>query len=271
MRLADYRCWLVLLAIFMFAGQVDASPAQQETVCIQCHGGLDGHLAAPVAHWQGSVHQGSGISCHDCHGGDPTDFAMAMSPERGFIGVPDYEEVPKFCGRCHVGVLDDYQESAHGRALSEGGAQCVVCHNNHAVKEAHIDLINQEDCSRCHEYGRAAEIKLALKETDARLVGMDGELQRIHKLGLSTEAMSGALFDLRNRFHRVFHSVDVRKVRQETGGVQAELSKLEGEIKAIDTTLGQRKLWGSVVIALLVLLGVVFLLVRKTYEEEEGG
>ncbi|PLX90531.1 MAG: hypothetical protein C0614_00425, partial [Desulfuromonas sp.] len=126
-------------------------------------------------------------------------------------------------------------------------------------------------CSRCHEYGRAAEIKLALKETDARLASIDGELQRIHKLGFSTELMSGALFDLRNRFHRVFHSVDVRKVRQETGGVQAELAKMEGEIREIETTLRQSKLWGSVVIALLVLLGVVFLLVRKTYEEEEGG
>ncbi|PLX81778.1 MAG: cytochrome C, partial [Desulfuromonas sp.] len=242
---------MVLVAVFILAGQVDASPAQQPTVCIQCHGGLAGHLAAPVIDWQGSVHQQNGISCHDCHGGDPTDFAMAMEPERGFVGVPDYEQVPNFCGRCHIGVLGDYQESAHGRALAEGGAQCVVCHGNHSVTPAHIDLINQQDCSRCHDYGRAAEIKLALKETDARLIRIDGELQRIHKLGFSTESMSGSLFDLRNRFHRVFHSVDVRKVRQETGGVQAELTKMEGEVKAIDTTLGQRKLWGSVVIALL--------------------
>jgi len=29
----------------------------------------------------------NGISCHDCHGGDPTDYEMAMTPERGFAGT----------------------------------------------------------------------------------------------------------------------------------------------------------------------------------------
>ena len=83
------------------------------------------------------------------------------------------------------------------------------------------------------------------------------------------EDLEGALFALRNQFRRVFHSVEVQRVRQETGSVQAELGKMRQKVKEIDTTLGKRKLWGSVVIVVVVLLGVVFLLVRKTYEEEE--
>jgi hypothetical protein len=81
--------------------------------------------------------------------------------------------------------------------------------------------------------------------------------------------MKGNLFQQRNRFHSIFHEVNVDLVRQETAGVQGELGKILGKVAEIDSTLGQRKLWGSVVIALFVLVGVIFLLVRKAYEEEE--
>ena len=93
--------------------------------------------------WQTSVHAANGISCHDCHGGDPTDMAMAKSPDRGFLGAPEYEEVPEFCGRCHVGVFEAYSAGAHGQALAEGGAQCVICHGNHAIQEAGLELTSR--------------------------------------------------------------------------------------------------------------------------------
>ncbi len=259
---------IIIASLLAVAPALCADPA--ETVCIQCHGGQPGSLGAPVKDWQGSVHQRNGISCHDCHGGDPTDFANAMSPERGFIGAPDYEKVPEFCGRCHVGVLADYQESAHGRKVSEGGAQCVICHGSHAVQEARLDLINDRDCSRCHEYGRAAEIKTALAETDARFAAVGGEFERLKRLGVDVEGMKGKLFDLRNRFHRVFHSVEVEKVRAETGGVQSALAALQGEIDGFDRQFSRRKLWGGVATGLLILLGVVLLQVRHTYAEEES-
>lgn len=263
----------ILVALSMvFAtllADVSVGAAADESVCIQCHGGLDGHLAEPIDDWSKSIHARNGVSCHDCHGGDPSDFAMAMSPERGFLGVPDYEAVPEFCGRCHIGVEKDYRSSAHGQALAEGGAQCVICHGNHAVEEAQIGLINEESCTRCHDYGRAAEIKLALKDTDARIMTLEGELERIHKLGFATEKFEGSLFDLRNGFRSIFHSVEVERVRQETGNIGAELGKMEDRVKEYDAEIGKRTLWGSVVMALFILLGAVFWVMRKTYADEE--
>lgn len=265
-----------LLLLVAAAGLLFATPARSagspaETVCLQCHAGQPGSLGAPVRDWQGSVHQRNGISCHDCHGGDPTDFANAMSPERGFIGAPDYEQVPEFCGRCHVGVLGDYRESAHGRKVQEGGAQCVICHGNHAVQEASLDLINERDCSRCHDYQRAAEIRAALAETDARLLTVSAGFERIKYLGANVEEGKGRLFDLRNRFHRVFHSVEVEKVRAETGKVQAEAALLQEQIDSYDRETSRRRIWGGVAVGLLVLLGMVLMQVRHTYAEEERG
>lgn len=260
------RSLLFALVVLLFLA---GAAAAQQSVCIECHGGQPGSLGEPVEAWRGSIHAENGNSCEGCHGGDPTDYAMAMSPERGFIGVPSGEEIPGFCGRCHVGVEEDYAESAHGRALGEGGPQCVTCHNAHDVRKATPDLINREDCSRCHEYGRAEEIKSAVVETDSRIASLDKKLQSLHRLGIATKEMEGNLFSLRNRFHRLFHSVDVERVREKTARLHEELDEISERIKDIEHNLTQRKMAGGVVVALLVLAGILAMLIRKTYQEEE--
>lgn len=258
---------LVLMLVALWAAPVVSLAA--DTVCIECHGAQPGSLGEPVAQWRTSVHAENGISCNDCHGGDPTDVAMAMSPEKGFIGAPEYEEVPDFCGRCHVGVAEAYKGGAHGQALESGAAQCVVCHGSHAIQKANLDLINEDACSQCHSYERAALIRMSLVETDALMTATKGDLDRLYRLGFAVDEMEDALFNQRNRFHRIFHGVDVERVREETADVQAKVGKITNKVTEIDETIQERKLWGSVVIGLFVLAGVIFLLVRKAYEEEE--
>ena len=85
----------------------------------------------------------------------------------------------------------------------------------------------------------------------------------------AVDEMEDSLFNQRNSFHRIFHGVDVERVRAETADVQAEVGKIISEVAEVDTTIQERKLWGSVVLGLFILAGVIFLLVRKAYEEEE--
>lgn len=247
-----------------------ASPAAaQETVCLQCHGGQQGRLGEPVPLWRESIHAANGNSCHGCHGGDPSDMANAMSPERGFIGVPADEEIPAFCGRCHVGVLEDYLKSAHGQALGAGGPQCATCHGSHAVKKASLDLINPQDCSRCHDYGRAEELKAAMVETDGRFGSLEGALAELKQKGQDVKALQEGLFATRNEFHRLFHSVDVDQVKEQAAGFQGRIGEMDAKVAAIRQELSNRKLWGGVATGLLILAGVLFSLLRKTYQEEE--
>ena len=263
MRSTNRFVILIWLGLFVFS--VGFSFAAEESVCLQCHAGMDGYLAEPVGLWRTSVHAENGVSCHDCHGGDPTDFELAMSPESGFIGVPEYEEVPKFCGSCHIGVKEDYDASAHGMALGSGGAQCVMCHGNHAVKRADLTLINEESCSRCHEYDRAAEIRAALAEIDTTINGLDQEIGSLFRVGISTRDMSGELFAVRNDFHRLFHNVDVEAVKAQSASFMEKLGKIDSQVKSINNDLGQRKLVGGVVIALLIIAGILLLMLRHTY------
>lgn len=257
---------ILLLALFILPSTISAQPPG--TVCLQCHGAQTGRLGEPVTLWKGSVHEANGISCHGCHGGDPTDAAMAMSPERGFLGVPKETDIPGFCGRCHVGVREDYLESAHGRALGRGGPTCVTCHGNHRVAVATTDLINRRDCTRCHEYGRAEEIKSAVASTDQSITALERKLAGLRRIGITTKEMDGELFDLRNRFHRLFHSVDADKVRNRTAAFREELGGLERQIVAIEHELDRRRLWGGAVVALMLLGGVLALLIYRSYRKE---
>lgn len=266
----NFRFHLILAAWPLLLHLLSAPSLAKEpdTVCIQCHGGQSGRFGAPVEEWRRSVHAANGISCHGCHGGDPTDSAMAMSKERGFLGKPAEKAIPDFCGRCHVGVKEDYLASAHGRALDKGGPQCVTCHGNHAVRQASPDLINRQTCTRCHDYGRAEEIKSAVVETDRRITELEHTLAAMHRIGIATQEMSEELFALRNRFHRLFHSVDVEKVRSQTAGFQAELTKIRGRVAAIEAEQKRRKLWGGIAVALLVCCGILALLLYKSYRDE---
>lgn len=262
-----FRGWLVLVLLLVWAG----SALAQDSVCLQCHSGLEDRLGQPVGNWQHSIHEANGISCHDCHGGDPSDFGMAMSPERGFIGVPAYEEVPAFCGRCHLGVREDYDASAHGKALSNGGPQCVVCHGNHKVSKATIDLINPESCSRCHDYERAEKVKGVISETEAKLQSLEVSVAGLHRVGIDMERLGGELFSKRNDFRRLFHTVKVEKLQQQKSNFDKDLAAIGAQVGEIEDQLSKRKLIGGIIVVLLVLAGCVALLIRQTYHREEEG
>ncbi len=256
---------LPFLVVLFLCGPVWAD----DSVCLQCHSGQEGRLAAPVGQWQTSVHATNGVSCHDCHGGDPTDFGMAMDPSKGFLGVPAYADVPAFCGRCHLGVREDYEGSAHGKALERGGPQCVMCHGNHAVQKASIELISEKSCSRCHSYDRAAKVKAAISQTEDSLQRLEDQLDELYRVGIDTEKMNGQLFSTRNDFRRLFHTVNVEKMEAETAGFTTRLGKIDAQVGEIKDELSQRKMIGGLVVLLLLAGGCIAMLIRKSYHEEE--
>jgi hypothetical protein len=269
------RLFLFLLSLALAVTGAVPALAQEEapaeaSSCLRCHGGMGGRLGDPVGQWRGSVHARNGIGCHSCHGGNPAlDSMEAMSPAHGFAGVPAEEKIPAFCGKCHAGVEEDYLASAHGQALGAGGPHCATCHGNHAVQVATIDLINRESCTRCHGYERAEEIREALAQTDQMISGLDQDIFRLHRVGLETEPLRGDLFAVRNDFHRLVHSVDVPKIRQQTAGFQVRLAEIRSHVEGLQNTLAGRYRIGAVVVALLALATLLSYLLRRTYQKEE--
>jgi hypothetical protein len=155
-----------------------------QTSCTLCHSDaefFDEEGVAIARQHAESIHAAAGISCHDCHGGNPDreladDIFGAMDEtfaENPYVGVPAREGIPGFCGRCHSDPTfmnrfapdlptdqeQEYWTSHHGRRLREGDervATCVDCHGTH-------DIANTDDpgaptyatrvaetCRRCH-------------------------------------------------------------------------------------------------------------------------
>lgn len=258
-----------LLGSVLITGQptLAASAPQPETVCIQCHAALPGKPGVPVNLWRESIHAANGISCNSCHGGDPKHAADAMNPMRGFLGVPEEPGIPAFCGRCHPGVLKDYLASAHGVALGSGGPTCVTCHGSHQIVKASLDLINEKTCTQCHGFERAKIIKDAMQQTESYIIGIEGRIGGFRSVGVDTERLGKSLFAVRNRFHTLFHDVDVARVKAESTQINAELAKLDNDLKVIEQTRAKRKVAGGVVVFSMLVIAVLMHRLKKTYDE----
>jgi hypothetical protein len=182
----------LLVALFLLAGsEPQAAPLAPTTGCIRCHDELAEDLGPQTHDWRASVHATVGISCHDCHGGNPEtdDMLVAKKAEAGYVGKPKTRaDVATACARCHSDIefmrrynpairVDQYAEyltSRHGKAVqkegSETAATCTDCHGGHAIRRssdpasttypAHV----ADTCGRCHS--DAAKIGKAEIPTD---------------------------------------------------------------------------------------------------------
>ncbi len=165
----------VLLAILLMLLNTQSFA---QTSCINCHNQLEDEMKAPTDAVTTDVHLKNGISCHNCHGGNPDvkledDDEAAMSTKMGYIGVPDRKNIPKLCSKCHSDPqymrtfnpnlqTDQYQRyltSEHGMKLAKGDikvAVCTDCHGKHNIQPANsvtsmvFPTKIPETCGKCH-------------------------------------------------------------------------------------------------------------------------
>jgi hypothetical protein len=150
-------------------------PPPYETSCFTCHSELQ---MAPTENAREDIHFEHGLSCHDCHGGNPLagadgDMDAAHDPAHRFRGRPSRQQVPQFCAACHadatymkkfnptarVDQLSEYETSQHGRRHAAGDmktAVCTDCHGVHGIR-ANKDPRSPvyptrvaDTCARCH-------------------------------------------------------------------------------------------------------------------------
>jgi Cytochrome c3 len=169
---------VILLASEAAAQEARRPPPSPEPSCISCHRELDGGAREPVLRAADDVHFQKGLSCHDCHGGNPTagfdgDIERAHDAAKGWTGKPARTRIPLFCARCHadadfmkrfdphtrVDQLAEYRTSVHGKRNAAGDAKtavCVDCHGVHGIRavgdpRSSVYPTNLADtCARCH-------------------------------------------------------------------------------------------------------------------------
>jgi hypothetical protein len=147
--------------------------AEGVNTCVDCHSTLEGKHAEITDQSERSIHAERGVTCADCHGGDPSasDVNESMSPDAGYIGVPAKTEIPALCASCHADVslmrqydlptdqYAKYNESIHGIRLAEDDLNvttCFDCHGGHEILKANDPASSVYPanvpslCARCH-------------------------------------------------------------------------------------------------------------------------
>lgn len=130
--------------------------------CIKCHGQAnfrvtDKKLYKYYRDWELSIHAREGITCFDCHGGDPnsTDKEKAHGKDIKQLLTPvGYERISVTCGRCHKRNAENYKKSNHYRILTAKGRlrptpTCVSCHGSINTSIPTADAI-AGICAHCH-------------------------------------------------------------------------------------------------------------------------
>jgi hypothetical protein len=102
--------------------------------------------------------------------------------------------------------------------------------------------------------------------TEELIVALDGKIVAFRQKGADTDGLEKGLFAVRNRFHSLFHNVDVARVNTETASIRADLAKLQQILKGLDDTERQRKLAGAAAIVLPLLAALFCYLLKGTYD-----
>jgi nitrate/TMAO reductase-like tetraheme cytochrome c subunit len=230
----------------------------ERNVCLQCHAS---EIMTPAyreipERWKQSWHYQNNVACQDCHGGDSKDAELAMSPQRGFVGVPKPQDVPEFCGKCHVGILENYLASGHGKALKRDGSgpNCVTCHGSHGIQKASIEIINEKRCTQCHSYERARLMKEALFQTEIEMRKVEDGIKGLKSRGVYMEQYDKQFFQVQAAFRTLFHSVEVDEVRRSSGEFQKSLAGIDAELRKMYAELDFRKTYSTAI--MLVFLGM---------------
>ncbi|NHZ84765.1 MAG: hypothetical protein GWP19_02670 [Planctomycetia bacterium] len=165
-----------VLLLFAF-GVLIADTSLKDDACVSCHLEVDEDLDVPVmSNMVDDIHIQNGLSCADCHGGDPTAFDdsdAAMWDDESFIGTIEKRKQPAVCGSCHsnsvymrdystsirTDQVDQYWTSQHGILLQKGDtkvATCTSCHGVHGIypkddPRAPVYALNvPSTCAACH-------------------------------------------------------------------------------------------------------------------------
>jgi predicted CXXCH cytochrome family protein len=131
------------------------APLHVARTCATCHADRErmaafGREPTPFADWSTSVHatallkrgDTSSPSCSTCHG------SHGATP-------PGVTEVANVCAQCHVREADLFRASPK-KAIFDGmgQAECLVCHENHAIQhpaDAWVGLEQGAVCATCHD------------------------------------------------------------------------------------------------------------------------
>ena len=216
--------------------------------CVECHGKTsflvtNRKLYSYFRRWRSSNHTRGGVTCFDCHGGNP----QSSDKEKAHGGDPsaaaassavNFRNIPKTCGQCHEHIYEGFRESAHFEHLvskdeEDLGPNCVTCHGSINVTVLNSYTV-EETCRECHNEEtqnhpeNAQEARTLLRS----FVSIDRYYQYIAVRG-DPAATKPFLKDIDAHLHNLkvtWHTFDLDAMSEMTESVLEELRAKREEV-----------------------------------------
>jgi len=139
----------------------------QPKTCGKCHqkGGVGETHDIPVSEPYEMFEQGihgqlltegieSAASCASCH------ESHRLLPMSNLNSPINRANITSTCGQCHADIQEEFENSAHGKAVTMGVAEaptCITCHGEHKIMSSTNPeaptcpaRVSEETCSPCH-------------------------------------------------------------------------------------------------------------------------
>ena len=238
---------LTVAALLCGAPNAGAAPSR----CVDCHLAITGpsEVAAHVAEWRGSAHATHGVTCDNCHGGQPA-MSEARWAHQGVIhsssprSPVNRANLFRTCAPCHAAQALAFSHSLQ-RALLDAGDRrapsCSSCHGGMTPAVPSAAALETR-CAGCHPSGSpraeypglaraGVEEIAAIRATLARLspviAAVDDRSSRLAMRAAWDQATRGTVDAV-----AAFHAFDLPRVaaaldaaRRDTDAVRRELER----------------------------------------------
>ena len=230
-------CLLGLLAAaaMLAAGPPARSADKDLNSCVDCHKDTrflvqNRKLYEYFRGWELSIHAAQGVTCVDCHGGNPRAATKAAAHAGATLKASErssstnYQNIPDTCARCHKDVASRFRLSEHYKHLkpnkdNEQGPNCVTCHGS--VNTSVLNVITvRRTCEQCHneKTGNSPE----MPEQAETVLNNFLSISRYYRFIAvrSTPEESKAFFTMVDpmikRLQAEWHTFDIDRIEQET-------------------------------------------------------
>ncbi len=124
------------------------------TTCKQCHEDQYNKILDSVHQKALASGNNNAAVCTDCH--NPHQQTRITDPKTKQILPTARRRIPEVCARCHSAIYDQYKNSVHGTALTEGNPDvptCIDCHGVHNIQNPTTASFRNSTpflCAKCH-------------------------------------------------------------------------------------------------------------------------
>jgi len=240
--------FLSALQLVMLVPAKSLSAEQAKDSCVECHSQAsflvtNKKLYDYFQRWNSSIHKQEGVTCVDCHGGNP-QYSDKEKAHGGNLDASsansavNFRNIPRTCGGCHEDIYRGFRESDHFKHLItkdqvDQGPTCVTCHGSLNVEVLNVNTV-EETCQKCHneETGNSPENPKEARALLNRFLSIHRYYRYITKRGDPAdtkrffEEFDSQIHDL----SVTWHTFDLEAIGKKTEGVLAELRAKRNEV-----------------------------------------